>query len=125
MAAHASTIAFATTAAGGAVIAIGIPEYAPLVAVAGVAGSLVCTLTKRESWREAIRTMLIGTVSAPFLWPIAGPLFEQGIGVRFEMTLTDARMLGGFAIGFCGAAALRLVNTFFRVRGRLLNGDRE
>ncbi len=53
---------------------------AAIAALAGAAGGLVRWLTLRETWRDGVASLLVGTVCAVYLGPIAEPMLRPVLG---------------------------------------------
>jgi len=86
-----------------------IPPETFIIAGSGMAGALVRSLRYQEKLVEAIRTVVIGTLTAVFIWPITSPLIETSLSIPLVMTQFQHWMLSGFITGAAGGILLGFV----------------
>jgi len=90
-------------------------------AFAGAAGGLVRWLTLRESWRDGLLSLVVGSVCAIYLGPIVEPLLEPWIG-RISPG-KDASGFSSFVVGIGGIGiAGILIDIMKSFAGRLRAG---
>lgn len=100
-----------------------LPDYTTLAGLSGLAGGFCRWVALREQWwPQGIGSVALGGVTAIFLWPVAGGLFEPLIG-RVDMEPAAARMLGGFLTGLSGVSLVGLYLDFIRARSRVVNKE--
>lgn len=89
-------------------------------AVAGALGGIVRWLTLRPSWKEGGATLIIGSICAVYLGPVALPLIEGSIGKIVPGG--DMAGLSSFLVGIGGISLSGLVLDIFDRRRRELKG---
>jgi len=90
-------------------------------AMAGAAGGVVRHLTLREPlWPNSIANVIVGSLSAVYLSPIAAPLLEKLIG-----KIDGNANLGSFLIGLGGMTASNIVITAWSIRRKQLEAKDE
>lgn len=71
-------------------------------AIAGASGGIVRTLSLKEKfWPDGPVNLVVGALSAAYLYPIGKPLLEMVIG-SFVMDENRILTLSGFLIGIAG-----------------------
>lgn len=83
-----------------------LPAMWPLMAGSGFCGALVRTIALKERITEGVSTLLIGTISAPFLWQFAHQFFGAQLGA-LPMDPTTTVMTGGFLTGLAGVQLIK------------------
>ena len=71
------------------------------VAVAGAAGGIVRWLTVGGNWKEGLVNLVVGTICAVYIGPLAGPVMEPVLGQIITDEIARAT-LNGFVIGIGG-----------------------
>lgn len=90
-------------------------------ALAGAAGGVVRHLTLREPlWPNSIANVVVGSLSAIYLSPIAAPLLEKLLG-----KIDGGADLGSFLIGLGGMTASNMVITAWSIRRKQLEEKRD
>lgn len=85
-------------------------------AFAGAAGGLVRWLTLRENWRDGLVSLVVGSVCAIFLGPLAAPMLRPFVGAISPGSNADGFSsfvvgLGGIGLAGFVIEALRLFRT--------------
>lgn len=69
-------------------------------ALAGALGGLVRWITMRESWRAGLGTLLVGSICAIYLGPLAEPMLRPVVGAISAGE--DAAGFSSFVVGLGG-----------------------
>lgn len=94
-------------------------------ALAGALGGVVRWLTLQHSWREGITTLVVGSICAIYIGPLALPILEQTLGKIVQNG--DMAGLASFLTGIGGLSLSGIViDVFHRRRAEILkDGDDE
>lgn len=99
-------------------VAGGQADYLPVVALAGLCGGVTRWIGEGQRfWPQGLSTVLLGLMTAIFLWPIARPLTESVTGA-LEMGPFEGLMFGGFVSGLTGVTLVGFVIDIMRSRRR-------
>lgn len=94
------------------------------LASAGAAGAAVSAIMEWSGIGAFIRRMVVGTLTAMFLGPLAVPFLEwalSGINVPRE----NSASMGGFIIGVSGIVIIEIITKAFKLRLRSMNGGKD
>lgn len=95
-----------------------LPAHLPLVAFSGLMGGFCRWFALREKgWPDGVGSVVLGTIAAVFLWPLAEPIFGPLIG-KIALEPSTSHMLGGFLTGLSGISLIGLFLDFIRARRR-------
>lgn len=89
-------------------------------ALAGAAGGIVRWLTLRSSWIEGAATLVVGSICAIYLGPIALPIIEGSVGKVIPGG--DMAGLSAFLVGIGGISLSGLIMDIFDRRRREIDG---
>lgn len=98
-------------------------EHSWQAPVAGALGGVVRALTLRLPALETVSSIVIGSICAVYLSPLALPLIESTLG---KIVVDDASRIGlsGFVIGLGGIAVSGLVLDIFQAIRRKQRGGK-
>jgi len=92
-------------------------------AIAGAAGGVVRWVTLRHDWREGLTGLLVGSLCAIYLGPLAEPLLAPVIG---RIAPGDsAAGFASFVIGLGGISIAGFILDVIKARRRVLGDDRD
>jgi hypothetical protein len=95
------------------------------VVLAGAAGGLVRWLTLRSAWRDGTISVIVGSISALYLGPLAEPAIDALLGT-FVADPASRYTFSGFIIGLGGVSVSGFVMDFWRARRhKMKDGDDE
>lgn len=77
--------------------------------LAGALGGLVHTLTLRNNWREGVPNVIVGSVCALYLSPLALPILEPTIGKILPSDHSDLIGLSGMVVGISAMALVGFI----------------
>ena len=83
-------------------------------AIAGALGGVVRWVTLRESWREGLMSLIVGSICASYLGPLVAPILEPMLGRITPMG--DNTGLTAFLVGIGGISISGLLIDIFRAR---------
>jgi hypothetical protein len=90
------------------------------IAVAGAAGGIVRWLTLRESWRNGVTSVIVGSVCAVYLEPLALPALEPILG-KVIANPSKLSNLSAFLVGIGGIMVSGFVIDLWTARRRQLS----
>lgn len=76
--------------------------------VSGLAGSIVAAVTKWDGWTATLRKLIVGTIAAMYLSPLAAPIIRAGFGV-IDVPKEGADGVSGFVVGMCGIVIIEVM----------------
>ncbi len=92
-------------------------------AIAGAAGGLVRWVTLRDDWREGLTGLLVGSLCAIYLGPLAEPLLDPVIG---KIAPGDgAAGFASFVIGLGGISIAGFILDIIKARRSKVLGGRD
>jgi len=90
-------------------------------AIAGAAGGLVRWVTLRDDWREGMTGLIVGSLCAIYLGPLAEPLLDPVIG---KIAPGDsAAGFASFVIGLGGISIAGFILDIIKARRSKVLGD--
>jgi hypothetical protein len=90
-------------------------------AIAGAAGGLVRWVTLRDDWREGLTGLLVGSICAIYLGPLAEPLLDPVIG---KIAPGDsAAGFASFVIGLGGISIAGFILDIIKARRSKVRSD--
>lgn len=92
----------------------------PQLFFAGTCGGLVRWGITMEPWKQAIRIIGVGALSAAFVGRLAMPLLSDLVNWSGGEPVLFSTMLSGFVIGVGGLAVPTLIIDFFTKRKQLI-----
>lgn len=92
------------------------PEHTVLVLLSGLAGGVCRWFAAREKiWPHGLSSVIVGGLTAVFLWPLGEPALAPWTG-KLEMDPLTTTMFGGFITGLLGISLIGFVLDFGRKR---------
>lgn len=82
---------------------------------AGLAGSAVSVAMEWTGWMPALRKIVVGSLCAMYLSPLAIPMLEWALGV-INVPTENGATLGGFLMGVVGIVIIEIIVKAFRLR---------
>lgn len=85
------------------------------VALAGAAGGLVRWLTLRARWQDGVISIVVGSLCALYLGPLAQPAVTAMIGT-FVLDPASRASFSGFILGLGGVSVSGLAMDFWKAK---------